>query len=80
VVQSASTAEGADVIQFTYGGSNTNDEWAIESLSGGFFRIINRNSGKVLEVLGSSLDNGADVVQRTWNGDANQQFQLISVP
>jgi hypothetical protein len=80
VVQSASTAEGADVFQWPYGGSNTNDEWAIEALGDGFYRFINRNSGKVLEVAGSSAENGADVVQRTWNGGANQQFQIISVP
>ena len=29
VVQSASTAEGANIFQYVYGGTNTNDEWAI---------------------------------------------------
>jgi hypothetical protein len=79
VVQNASTAEGADVFQWPYGGSNTNDEWAIEALGDGFYRIVNRNTGKVLEIAGSGTENGADVVQRTWNGGANQQFQIISV-
>jgi hypothetical protein len=76
----AKAAKEKRPLLWTYGGSNTNDEWAIESLGGGFFRIINRNSGKVLEVAGSSTTNGADVAQRTWNGGANQQFQIISVP
>src|SRR5215213_587923 len=58
VVQSASTADGAAVIQYTYGGTNTNDEWQLVDNGGGYYRIVNRMSGKVVEVVGSSTADG----------------------
>jgi hypothetical protein len=46
---------------------------------GGYYRIVNRMSGKVVEVAGSSTSDGAAVDQLTWNGGTNQQFQLVSL-
>ena len=47
--------------------------------SGGYYRFINRNSGKAVEVQGASTSDGANVVQYSdWNG-ANQQWQLVRV-
>ena len=80
VVQSASTAEGADIIQYTYGGSSTNDEWAIVSVGSGYYRLTNRLSGKSAEVVGGGTGDGADIVQRTYSGATYQQFQLVSIP
>jgi hypothetical protein len=34
VVQSASTANAANILQYTYGGTATNDEWAITGNGG----------------------------------------------
>jgi hypothetical protein len=45
-------------------------------LLSGYYRLVNRRSGKVLEVSGASTTNGAAVVQRTWTGGAHQQWLL----
>jgi alpha-L-fucosidase len=45
----------------------------------GYYRIINRNSGKCIDVTGSSTADGAQIVQWTYNGGNNQQWQIIDV-
>ena len=47
------------------------------ALQGGWFRLANRNSGKVLDVNGASTAEGAKVIQWTWSGSTNQQWQLL---
>jgi hypothetical protein len=79
VVQSASTADGANVFQWTYGGTATNDEWQLVDLGTGYFRIVNRNSGKVMEVAGASTVNAGNVDQTTWTGATHQQWQVIDL-
>jgi hypothetical protein len=79
VVQNASTSNGAAIIQYTYGGSNTNDEWQLVDNGGGYYRIVSRMSGKVVEVVSSSTADGAAVQQNTWNGGENQQYTLQSL-
>jgi Ricin-type beta-trefoil lectin domain-like len=80
VVQGASTADGADVIQWTYGGSNTNDEWEIISVGGGFFRIMARHSGKAMVVQSASTAEGADVIQWTYGGsNTNDEWAIESL-
>jgi DhnA family fructose-bisphosphate aldolase class Ia len=80
VVAGASTANGADVIQYAYGGSNTNDEWQLVDLFNGYHRVVNRNSGKVMNVAGASTANNANVDQWSWANVNQQQFQLVSIP
>jgi hypothetical protein len=46
-------------------------------LQSGWFRLVNRRSGKVLDVSGASTADGAKIVQWTWAGSANQQWQLM---
>jgi endoglucanase len=55
-----------------------------ESVSGGgafnpsaYYRIINRNSSRALDVNGGSTANGASVIQWGWNGGNNQQWQVV---
>ena len=79
-VQSASTAENANVIQWTYGGAATNDEWEVRGIGSGYYRIINRNSGKDMIVAGASTANAGDVVQATYGGAAtNDEWQPIDL-
>ncbi len=56
------------------------DNVRIDALSnryaGTTYKIINRNSGKVLDVAGGSTADGAAVVQNTDTGSAAQQWQL----
>jgi hypothetical protein len=42
-----------------------------------YYKLVNRNSGKVLEVNASSIADGGAVVQRTYNGGTNQQWKII---
>ena len=80
VVQSASTANGANVFQWTYGGSATNDEWEIRSLGGGYYRIINRHSGKDMVVQSASTAEGANIFQYAYGGTTtNDEWAIVSV-
>jgi len=44
--------------------------------AGEIYRIVNRNSGKVMEVVGSSTANSAEVKQNGSNSGANQNWQF----
>ncbi|MFE5791352.1 RICIN domain-containing protein [Streptomyces sp. NPDC056503] len=41
----------------------------------GTYRVVNRASGKVLDVANESTGNGASVIQWPWSGGANQQWR-----
>ncbi|MEW1648588.1 RICIN domain-containing protein [Streptomyces sp. NPDC091219] len=43
----------------------------------GPFRLVNRRSGKVMDVSGSSTSGGGAVTQDTWSGGANQRWKLL---
>jgi hypothetical protein len=44
-----------------------------------YYKLVNRESGKLLEVYGQSTSNGGLVDQWADNGGSNQQWQLIPV-
>ncbi|MFB7424203.1 RICIN domain-containing protein [Streptomyces hydrogenans] len=46
----------------------------------GTFRLVNRASGKVLDVANVSTANGAAVIQWPWSGGANQRWRLLPNP
>ena len=59
--------------------NGTNQQLRLAGLDSGYVRLINRNSGKALEVQGASTADGGNVVQYAdWNG-TNQQWQLVRV-
>lgn len=82
-VVSASIASGANVQQFRchYG---TNQQWDIvPNVSPNFepdgtFLLINRNSGKCLDVVNASTADGANVQQFTCHRGANQRWYIRS--
>ena len=78
-VQSASTANGADVHQWTYSSATPNDEWSLVDLGNGYHRVVNRLSGKVLSVAGASTANGANVDQWAWANASQQQWQVTDL-
>ena len=45
----------------------------------GYYEIVNKNSGMVLEVSGESTNDGVNVDQWIGNGGANQQWTLSSL-
>jgi len=77
-VNGASTASGANVIQWPQNGGN-NQQWVITDNGNGYYNVTNRNSGDALDVDGASTAAGAGIIQWLWNGGDNQQWQLTSV-
>jgi hypothetical protein len=51
------------------------------SSSGGFVKILNRNSGKALNVSGASTSDGAQVIQWTYSSTApsNDEWQIVDI-
>ncbi|MDP4181875.1 MAG: RICIN domain-containing protein [Bacillota bacterium] len=47
--------------------------------SGGIYKIVNRNSGKVLDVTNRSTSDGAQIVQSSDYGIPSQQWQFYSL-
>ena len=45
----------------------------------GTYKVVNRNSGKLLDVYGQSTDDGANVNQWGDNGGANQRWQIVDI-
>ena len=77
-VQGSSTANNAAVVQFTYGGSSTNDEWELINIGSNFYKIMNRNSGKAMVVQSASTADGALVIQYTYGGSAtNDEWGIV---
>lgn len=71
-----STADGANVTQYTAQGSN-NQKWLLTSTGDGYYTIKAVHSGKSLDVNGASTADGANVQQWTASTATHQQFSLV---
>ncbi|WP_087943103.1 RICIN domain-containing protein [Clostridium cellulovorans] len=49
------------------------------SVFGGTYKLINRESGKALDVYNNSTENGADVIQWSDNGQENQRWNIVDL-
>jgi hypothetical protein len=66
------------LIQWSYWGGS-NEIFNVNPTSDGYFNIQVRSSGKVLDVNGVSLSNGAIIQQwDSWGGD-NQKWKVVPV-
>lgn len=66
---STTNASGKDQLQYSWGmGSGQSSPTATA------YRITNRNSGKVMDVISASTANNAEIKQWTWNGGTNQKW------
>lgn len=74
-VSGNSTANGADILQATGNGQNS-QKWTISDLGNGYFKVINLNSGKSLDINGASTVDGAKSIQWDFSGGNNQQWQI----
>jgi alpha-galactosidase len=76
-VYNASTADGADVVQWATNGQ-TNQRWRFQDAGGGYYTVVSANSGKCLDVYGGTgaTADGARVTQWTCNGGTNQQWRV----
>ena len=55
----------------------TSDASAATVDTGAWYTLVNRNSGKAIDVCGASTADGACVQQYTSSGGTNQQFQFV---
>ncbi|MCR8557208.1 cellulase family glycosylhydrolase [Mucilaginibacter sp. BJC16-A38] len=80
-----SGSNGATVDIWSYSGSGGNNQnWSIQATDNGYYKILNANSGKALEVsLGSNaatpLRNGTSVDQYDYSGGKNQQWAFVKI-
>ncbi|GGH21322.1 hypothetical protein GCM10007352_33940 [Mucilaginibacter phyllosphaerae] len=77
-VSGSSTADGAVVQQWQYGGA-TNQQFIITDVGGGYYRISPASaSAKAFDVSGASTANGAAIVQWAYGGNSNQKWQIVA--
>jgi hypothetical protein len=77
-----STEPGAEIVQRPYGPGPLHRQWTLVPVTGktDVYKIVNRNSGLVLDDVDGQRDAPAPVRQyETWNDDGRQQWKLISV-
>jgi GH43 family beta-xylosidase len=71
-------ADGAKVQQWT-DLNGVNQQFQLADSDGGHVRLVNRNSGKALDVAGASTADGAKVNQWADGNRTNQQWQLVKL-
>jgi hypothetical protein len=76
-VSGNSTSGGANIVQWTYSGGNS-QRWVFTSLGGGYYSIKNVNSNLFMDISGQSTADGAANIQWPWNGGNNQQWTLTN--
>lgn len=77
VVQ-ASTANAAEIIQYTCSGAS-NQRFELRDLGNGYHNLVAQHSGKCLDVSNASTADNAAVIQYTCGSGTNQQWQLRPV-
>lgn len=75
-VKNGSTADSALVAQNTYS-FLSNQHWIISRISGTDYKITNLLSGKVMDVVGNAITDGAKIEQRTWSDTDEAQVWFI---
>ncbi|WP_432825154.1 beta-1,3-glucanase family protein [Dactylosporangium sp. CA-092794] len=76
-VNGVSTADGAVVQLWGYGGGN-NQQWLPVSEGGGYYHFVSRNSGKCLDVPNSSTADSVQLQQWTCNNTGAQSYRLVA--
>lgn len=76
-VEGASTANGAEVIQWALH-RGANQLWEPEATGGGYYRFKSLNSGLCLNVRGGGNEDGAPIIQWTCGNAANEQWKFVA--
>ena len=76
-VEWASRDDGANVQQCSYNG-NSCQKWELRRV-GNSYAIINKNSGKALDVSGRSTADNANVLQWRYTGANNELWNIEAV-
>ena len=79
-IEGGNTNPGANVIQYTYGGT-ANQQWIIKEVGEGYYEIISKESGLCLDVTGGQISKaGANLELWYHNGADAQKFKFIPIP
>jgi hypothetical protein len=78
-VVSASTADGAEIIQWDCHGG-TNQQWETRTAGDGYVQLVSQHSGKCLDIEGASTANNARAVLWSCHGGTNQQWHRRRLP
>jgi hypothetical protein len=76
-VAAASTANNAQIVQYTADSTKPEQQWQFVDSGGGYYRLKARHSAKVVDVSARSTADGATVIQYTDNNATNQQFAVL---
>jgi Beta-1,3-glucanase/Ricin-type beta-trefoil lectin domain-like len=72
------TASGDLLQTWNYGGTgNTNELFAADQLSSGYYNFVAENSGLCVDTPGASTASGLQLQQYTCNGTGAQEFSLV---
>ena len=74
-IASASKEDGANVSLYTYTNSNARKFKIIYS-GGGYYRLVNVNSGLCLTIKDNSNADGANIIQSKWKGYSSQRWKI----
>ena len=74
-VSGGGTADGSNVVQWTYGGGY-NQRWVVTHLGNNQYSIVGVQSGKALEVSNWGSSNGSNVQIWTNQGGSNQKWTI----
>ena len=78
-IEGGNTNPGANVIQYTYGGT-ANQQWIIKEVGEGYYEIISKESGLCLDVTGGQISKaGANLELWYHNGADAQKFKFIPI-
>lgn len=75
-VQNASTADSANVQQYADTGT-PDHRWTLVEAGGGYYKVVNLNSGLLLAVQNASTAAGAQVQQYHDAGTPDQQWSIV---
>ncbi|MFC7241374.1 ThuA domain-containing protein [Catellatospora aurea] len=78
-VTNVSAADNAPIQLWTYSGG-LNQQWQPVAEGGGYYHLVNRNSGKCLDVPAASTADSVQLVQYACNGTGAQSFRLVQQP
>ncbi|MEU9730278.1 family 43 glycosylhydrolase [Streptomyces sp. NPDC048002] len=76
-VADGSTADGANVRQWTCNGANP-QRWRLEDLGDDTHRLVSVATGKVLDTADCSAADGADLRQWSWLNNTCQRFRFVA--
>lgn len=78
-VTGPSTADGALIHSWTYGGG-TNQQWQAVSEGNGYYHFVSLYSGKCIDLTNGSTADGIQLQQWACSGGPNQSFSLQQQP